>query len=346
MGSDRVDQAMLMAAGLGTRLRPFTDWMPKPLLPLMGIPMAQYCLDMLAGSGVAKIVANIHHLPDIARSGFESLDRGGASLEISDESKLLLGSSGGIRKALPRFGGKPFFYLNSDVICETDLAQLGERHRELRAKHGVVMTLTVFDRGPVGGRYREIKMDAARERMTELGDFAEGRPYFVGVAVIEPEALEQVPMEGPSDFIQTMLLPAVAAGKVGIHRSSGEWHDVGSPELWLRAHLALIQRLEEGSLPFAWSRRIAATQRSIIPGIWASREASMPSTESDWSAPIYWNPQSVGMPGAIEATAPMRLGPGSVVYGLAPRGSAEGYGVGFNGTWTACPAVRPSSSPG
>ncbi len=339
----KIDQAMLMAAGLGTRLKPFTDFLPKPLLPLMGVPMAQFGLDLLAKAGVAKVVANIHHLPELASVGLAKLDRGSARLEISDESPVLLGSAGGIRKALPCFGGRAFFLLNSDVICEADLAQLEARHWELRRKHGVWMTLTVFGQGPAGGKYREIVMDPGRERMSALGELSEGKPYFVGVAVLEAEALSQVPHEGPAEFVPTMLMPALAAGKVGIHFASGEWQDVGSPDLWLRAHLALIQALEQGSLPKVWRNRIEETQARIAPGIWVPKSQRDRMKSRDWRAPLYWNETSVGMELA-SAGPPTKLGSGAVLYGTEPvAGNVLEWGIGFNGAWTTCPAVQSSS---
>jgi MurNAc alpha-1-phosphate uridylyltransferase len=104
---------MLMSAGLGTRLKPFTDLEPKALIPVMGVPTAQFSLDALAQAHVETIVANIHHQAEKARAGLESLERGNARLVISDESALLMGSGGGIAKALPNFGHRPFYWLNA-----------------------------------------------------------------------------------------------------------------------------------------------------------------------------------------------------------------------------------------
>src|SRR5690349_9521799 len=99
----KIKTAMLMTAGLGTRLRPFTDLLPKPLLPLMGIPMAQFALDALAEAGVEKVVANVHHLPEKLRESLPGLatQAGIKELRLSDETQELLGSAGGMRNALP-----------------------------------------------------------------------------------------------------------------------------------------------------------------------------------------------------------------------------------------------------
>src|SRR4051812_21400006 len=106
MRKSDITQAMFMCAGLGTRLRPFTEIRTKALMPLLGIPIAQFGLDSLVSSGVSKIVANVHHDAANSTRGLRQLEYSGASLLISDESDLLLGSAGGLRKALPLFGEK------------------------------------------------------------------------------------------------------------------------------------------------------------------------------------------------------------------------------------------------
>src|SRR5688572_3800538 len=99
---NKITQAMLMGAGLGQRLRPFTDFCPKVLMPVMGIPVAQYSVDALVAAGVEKIVANYHHLPEQSKLGLKNLDLPShTKLILSDESDLLLGSSGAYKKALP-----------------------------------------------------------------------------------------------------------------------------------------------------------------------------------------------------------------------------------------------------
>src|SRR4051812_48037749 len=108
---------MLMAAGLGTRLRPFTDRYSKPMLPLLGSPMAAFAYDAVRAAGVEKVVANVHHLAAATEAGLFALrEPGGPRIEISDESSLLLGSAGGLRQAAPKLGG-PFFLVNGDVLC-------------------------------------------------------------------------------------------------------------------------------------------------------------------------------------------------------------------------------------
>ena len=324
-------QAMLMAAGLGTRLLPFTGVVAKPLLPLMGVPMAQYAVDLLLAAGVRKIVANVHHLPEATALGLRGLELGEASLEVSDESQLLLGSAGGIKKAAAHFGGKPFFLLNSDVVCDVDLAALYERHQFMRSYFGVRMTLAVFSEGPAGAKYSEIKLDERRGLIRSLGEKSEKKPFFVGVAVIEPEALANVPESGPAEFVPSILEPAIRAGRAGVFMvdNTGEtpderaWFDVGSPELWHSTHLDLMRKLESGNISELWRSRIEKENLKLAPQLWVSRKSGLVDLPTGWEGPAYWSPEH-------GAAAPSSFGPNTVLYGAA---SGSGPGIGFRGIW-------------
>lgn len=320
-----VADAMLMAAGLGTRLRPFTDVCPKAVLPLLDVPMAQFACDALAVAGVTRVVANVHHHARVAESELRKLDLHGAELLVSDESDLLLGSAGGIRKALPHFGGRPFFLLNADVLMDLDLCALARAHARLRARHGVVMTLAILAVPPPGGKYREIHVDSSG-LVSGFGDVVEGKPFFTGAAILEPEALRDVPPEGPSEFRDTILAPAIAEGRAGAFVVDGLWRDVGSPELWHRTHFDLLEKLETGALSPRLRRRLDSANRRIAQGYWVSRRAEF-ICRVQGTAPCYW------APGEISFTAPRELGPEAVIYGSPSSASPLEYGIGFAGRW-------------
>ncbi|MDR3605929.1 MAG: sugar phosphate nucleotidyltransferase [Oligoflexia bacterium] len=320
-----VTQAMLMAAGLGTRLKPFTDRAPKALLPVLGIPAAQYATDNLALAGVRKIVANIHHHPEKMRAGLATIDTS-AELIVSDESRLLLGSAGGIKRALPYFDRKPFFLINADVLCDIDLAALARTHERLRQTHGVMLTLAIAPQGPAGGKYAEILHDD--DLVRGIGAHAKGKPFFVGAAVFEPEALDYVPDGIPAETVPTIFSPAIAMNKAGFHPISGGygiWKDIGSPALWLDAHLEIIARLETGALPGIWRRRIESVAQRAANGIWAGRGVRFHQGE----APCYWDGNGV---------RPPKLGPNAVLYGDAASAQLSG-GIGFEGLWVHCPQL-------
>ena len=324
---------MLMAAGLGTRLRPFTELQPKALLPVMGIPCAQFALDMLSRTGVHRVVANVHHLAEPAREGLSAMNR---SIRISDESGLLLGSAGGIAKALPELGSGAFFLMNADVICDADLAALARCHSRLRERHGVRLTLAVFPGSKGGGSYREIllgpPMQGQREGHAEglirgLGPLAQGRPYFVGVAVVEPEAFGGIGSSEPSELVPRVLEPAIRDSKAGFFFSSGCWLDIGAPELWARAHFELIKRMEIGSIAPEWRHRIESVNHRIGQEMWVSKRAHQRFPTADWWAPAYFN--ELGDPTAMP---PRRFGANGVLYGKA-RPTPERFedAIGYRG---------------
>ncbi len=106
--------AMVLAAGLGTRMRPLTDTMPKPLVKVAGKPLIDHVLDRLAAADVEKAVVNVHHFADQLIEHLGRRPR--PQIVISDERGLLLGTGGGVRKALAELGDGPFFHINSDTI--------------------------------------------------------------------------------------------------------------------------------------------------------------------------------------------------------------------------------------
>ena len=106
--------AMVLAAGLGTRMRPYNGQIPKPLVLMRGKPLIDYSLDRLADAGVQRAVVNVHYLADALESHLAG--RKQPQIVISDERANLLGTGGGIAKALPQLGAAPFFLVNSDTV--------------------------------------------------------------------------------------------------------------------------------------------------------------------------------------------------------------------------------------
>lgn len=331
-----ISTAMLMTAGLGTRLRPFTNIATKALLPVMGVPGAQFAIDSLVHSGVETIVANIHHDALNTKLGLLSLSHPGARMVISDESKELLGSAGGIRHALPHLGESPFFYMTSDTICDLDFQALANQHLKNRSQWGVHLTLAVFPSSPAGLKYREIHFDFQTGLITSLGGLTSGRPFFIGAAVLEREAFERVPKTGSADFVQHLLLPAIREKKAGVFLTSGVWYDFGSPSLWLKIHLAMIQRLErdefQSGCSHLWKSRIKGSNSRIQEQIWVAQGAPVQESKSlEWEGPCYWG---YGKSGEIP---PQRLGPKTVLYGSVRQVDPIRSGIGYGGIWFQVP---------
>jgi NDP-sugar pyrophosphorylase family protein len=327
---------MVMAAGLGTRLRPFTEKTAKPLLPLMGVPMAQYAFDLLRKSSPEKIVANIHHLAASSSQALRFLDSP-VPIEISDESSCLLGSAGGLAKVAPLFSGKPFYIINADTICDVHLPDLAKHHQMLRHQFGVRITMLIFKRSPANGTYLEIQVDERRSLIRGLGEKNLVRPFYTGIAVIEPECLKGIDPNVPSEFLPQILEPAIRTGKAGAYLIDNSmeleptrWFDIGSPELWHQTHLDWMRLYEDGELPKTWAERILKANRRLAPEVWVSNRAPETLDFKEWKSPCYWAPDG------NDTTPPARLAPRTVLYGRSPfEGTSDipVSGIGYRGLW-------------
>lgn len=136
-------KAMIFAAGLGTRLRPLTDSMPKALVPVHGVPMLQHVITNLKNAGAGKIIVNTHHFPDMIADFLNRNNNFGIDIAVSDERDLLLDTGGGIVKAASMLDGdEPFIVHNADIFTDVNLREIYERH----IKSGSDATLLVGKR--------------------------------------------------------------------------------------------------------------------------------------------------------------------------------------------------------
>jgi mannose-1-phosphate guanylyltransferase len=230
---------MVFCAGLGTRLRPLTDQLPKPACPMLDRPLCWYNLALLAGVGVRDVVINTHTLPEqmvrAARAGAERL---GLSIEISHEPELL-GTGGGLKNAERWLGGETFLLLNGDILFDADLAAAIAAHRSAGAAATMVVRAM-----PPGAPYRPVHVDAG-SRVVRIAGNAPAPPgtsprLFTGVHVLEPEIFAQI-SAGPSDLHQAGYGPWLSKGaQVLAHTDEGAWSDIGTPARYLEANLGLL----------------------------------------------------------------------------------------------------------
>jgi mannose-1-phosphate guanylyltransferase len=149
-------KAMVLCAGFGTRLRPLTDKVPKPLIPLCGVPLLRYNFALLKNAGVHEVVVNTHHLGKAMEEGAAAIAKDlGLALHVSREEKHILGTGGGVRRAQAMLGGT-FFLLNGDMIFDVDLAAALAAHRQA----GAVATM-VLAPYPPGATYASVEVDAS-----------------------------------------------------------------------------------------------------------------------------------------------------------------------------------------
>ena len=131
-------KAMIFAAGLGTRLKPLTDTMPKALVPLVGKPLLQWQVEKLRDAGITDIMVNVHHFPDMIIDTIRRNQGWGCHIEVSDERDELLDTGGGLRKALPLLDHEPVLACNVDILSNIDIRTLIARYEQTGVSQLVV----------------------------------------------------------------------------------------------------------------------------------------------------------------------------------------------------------------
>lgn len=218
---------MVLAAGFGTRMRPLTDHMPKPLVRVAGKPLLDHCLDRLAEAGVARAVVNVHYLPDqiIAHVA----NRTQPAIAISDERDVILGTGGAVVKALGQLGDAPFFHLNADTLwidgVRPNLARLADSFDPARMDILLLLAPTAGSIGYHGKGDYAMAADGSLRRRKEQ----EVVPFvYAGVAILSPTQFKDAP-EG--EFSLTRIFDRAAeAGRLHGLRIDGTWMHVGTPD--------------------------------------------------------------------------------------------------------------------
>lgn len=228
---------MVLAAGLGLRMRPLTHFKAKPVLPVLNRPLVHWTLDLLAHHGVTQVVMNLHHLP---RTVIQSVGTGrsfGLRVTWSRERRIL-GTGGGPRRVRDFFGDEPFFLVNGDVLFDFDLTDLLNRHRAAGARATLALVAN-----PDPRRYSPVVTGAGGwvRSLAGLPRPARGQPsLFTGVHVLDPALLDRLP-DGPSDIVRDLYARLVDEGEdvLGV-RTRGAWYDLGGPSLYLRSQLSML----------------------------------------------------------------------------------------------------------
>jgi NDP-sugar pyrophosphorylase family protein len=230
---------MILAAGLGTRMRPLSGLRAKPALPVLNRPLLHYTLEALHEIGVREVVINTHHRPASIRRAVGDGRELGMRVRYSHEPRLL-GSIGGVRKLRRFFGDEPLLLLNGDMVFDFDLRRLISSHRRARAV--ATVSLQPF---PKRGSYRAVVTDA-RGRIRCFGGYprpARGRAWhFTGVQLIEPRILDRL-TPGYAETARDLYGPLLEEGALllGVPLA-GPWYDLSSPPLYLASQMELLEQ--------------------------------------------------------------------------------------------------------
>jgi MurNAc alpha-1-phosphate uridylyltransferase len=230
------NRAMVLAAGLGTRMRPYNGHIPKPLVEIGGKSLIDYSLDRLADAGVERVVVNVHHLADVLERHLAPRQR--PQIVISDERGALLGTGGGITKALPQLGAAPFFLVNSDTVwldgVKPNFIRLAEAFDSDTMDALLLLAATTSSIGYSGrGDYAMLPDGRLRRRReNEVVPFV-----YAGAAILSPALFADAPA---GTFGLTSLFDrAGEGGRLFGMRLEGIWMHVGTPEAVAAAEAAL-----------------------------------------------------------------------------------------------------------
>lgn len=226
-------KAMIFAAGLGTRLRPYTNDKPKALVEVGGKTLLHHTLLRLQAAGATEVVVNIHHFADQVVEALQSMKGVDLQIHISDESGLLLDTGGGLLHVKHWLHDAPFLIHNVDILSHLDLAHLYQTHLD----HPALATLAVRQR--TTSRYLTFDTDEHLSGWvnTRTGEQRISRPTqnptpwaYSGIAVIDPALFDFFPTDRPVFSIIDVWLDAATTGTIRPYpHDDTTWLDVGSP---------------------------------------------------------------------------------------------------------------------
>jgi mannose-1-phosphate guanylyltransferase/mannose-1-phosphate guanylyltransferase/phosphomannomutase len=285
---------MVLAAGLGTRLRPLTYELNKPMVPVLDRPVMEHIVDLLDRHGFMDVIANIHHFPDSIREHF------GDRLSYSFEPELL-GTAGGVRNCASFLGSESFLVISGDALTDIDLTAFATRHEET----GGIATMAVkrvADPREYGVvlRDREGRVTGFQEKpdpdeaLSDLGN--------CGIYMFRPEIFDYFPPGPFADWAHDVL-PALLANDVPfyIHELEEYWSDIGS-----------LSELRQGTFDALAGRlRLRVEGEEVSPGVIVAA-GSLPLRDLRLDGPA-WIGRDVTIGSGVRLIGPVVLGDGSTV---------------------------------
>lgn len=303
-------RGMILAAGLGTRLRPLSYELPKPVVPVLGRPLCTYNMEFLSRAGIKEFILNLHTHPKLIQQRVTGWAGRRLRVEYAVEP-VILGTGGGIRNARKFLSGGTFVTVNGDTIVGFPLAAALAFHRERKA----LATLVLF--ADPAKRYTPVWIDRDA-RITgfgsEAGDGARSG-FYTGCQIVEPGLLALIPPGRASCIIRETYLPLLGKGApVYGFLTSGSFREFGSPADYLSGTLALLsERAREGTLPPA-----DVPGAAITPPVFISTRAKVSPGATIGPDAVIEEGASVGEGAAVSRSI---LWPGST---LAPGQALAG----------------------
>jgi mannose-1-phosphate guanylyltransferase len=237
-------KAFILAAGKGTRLLPLTSRLPKPLIPVLGIPLLCYTLARIKTAGIDRVIINIHYRGERIVEFLAHHKNFGIEIELSEEGELL-GTGGGIKKCSHQLVS-PFMLLNADIICDLDLREFINHWQE----SGKTSMLAISEQG-------EPSVAVQNGSVIDFNGLVrsgiENNYSYFGQAIIKPEIFKCMPA-GYSSLVTGGLIPLVETGRLDSYVHSGWWFDLGTPagiskaEIFLETKKSINNLLASGEI--------------------------------------------------------------------------------------------------
>ncbi|GJL55712.1 MAG: hypothetical protein NPIRA02_28440 [Nitrospirales bacterium] len=230
-------RAMILAAGLGTRLRQYTNSLPKPLLPVDGTPLIVWNLLLLRQYGIHEVIINLHYLGHMIEQALGDGTQWGMQISYSKEP-VILGTGGGLRQAEAFFQGEDFLTLNADTLIDIDLGEVQQVHAANHAR--VTMVLRddphVEQWGVVETTNDNHVVSINGRGHCERGDVGTLQPrMFAGVHIVSPRVLAHCPPGQSSSIIDAYVMELESGATIMGYLHAGYWSDIGTPERYEQA---------------------------------------------------------------------------------------------------------------
>ena len=260
-------RAMIMAAGVGSRLRPVTDILPKPMVPIANRPALYHILRLLDRHGIREVIINLHHLPDEITDYLGDGSLLGMDISYSFEPELL-GTAGGVKKNADFLGDDTFLVVSGDSLTDVDLTGLIDQHR----RNGSIATMAVKEvanpslygvvvtdgEGLVVGFQEKPPLEEARSRLCNCG-----------IYVFEPEILSHIHDSGFDDFGKRVFPDLLEAGaRFHAYAIDEYWNDVGNLQEYVRSNGDVLSRKVSVEIPGT----------EVRPGVWVEGDGGLPDS--------------------------------------------------------------------
>jgi len=239
-------KAMILAAGMGTRLRPLTNNTPKALVKINGVPMLEIVILKLKAIGVNEIIINVHYLADQIINFLQKKDNFGIRIEISNESNQLLDTGGGLKKASWFFDDeKPFILHNVDIISNIDLLKMYKVHEKNKALVSLAVRKRISSRFFLFNNKKELagwKNVKTKEEIITKPEIETEELAFSGIHIINPEIFDLINKTDKFSIVNTYLELSKQYKILGFDHSSDYWFDIGNKEKLNKAEVFLLNK--------------------------------------------------------------------------------------------------------